>query len=234
MASVTTPTESTVDEQHSVVPGPPDEVVPPELWFDRSSITIDAMVTIEGVSEEAWWRYAPEGRVCEFFDGVVYMPSPATREHQEDVGFWFFLLKGFTGERGLGEVLLGPGVLPLAPGHNPEPDVFVVPSGVGPHDPPAFLVVETLSNSTRRHDTGRKADAFRAAKIPEIVYVDLKHRRLQIHRRVDDLYTTEIVREGIWRSSAIPGFWIEVAWLWEEPLPNSLRCLQAILAGPPA
>ena len=67
----------------------------PELWFDRSSITADVMVTIEGVSEEEWWRYAPEGRVCEFFDGVVYMPSPATIEHQDDVGFWYFLLSGY-------------------------------------------------------------------------------------------------------------------------------------------
>ena len=60
------------------------------------------MVTLEGISEEDWWKYAPEGRVCEYLDGVVYMPSPATVEHQDDVGFWFGLLQCYLGERGGG------------------------------------------------------------------------------------------------------------------------------------
>src|SRR3954449_3850120 len=95
MASVMTQTESAREPQRPAVPGPPDEVVPPELWFDRSSITVDAMVTIEGVTEEDWWRYAPEGRICEYIDGVVYMPSPATDEHQDVTLFWADILNGF-------------------------------------------------------------------------------------------------------------------------------------------
>src|SRR4051812_16801022 len=73
----------------------PVEASDPAEWFDRSSIALDAMVVIEDVSEEEWWRRAPEGRVCEFFDGTVYMPSPASAEHQDEVGFWLDLLNGF-------------------------------------------------------------------------------------------------------------------------------------------
>lgn len=211
-----------------------EAIIGPASWFDRSSIKADVMVTLEGVSERDWWKYAPEGRVCEYWDGVVYMPSPASIEHQEDVGFWHFLLRGYAGERNVGKVILGPGVLKIAPGRNPEPDVFVVPLRPGPHDPPALLVVETLSPSTRRHDMGRKAAGFRDAKIPEIVFVDLDRRRLIVETRVDDLYETAIREGGIWHSTAIPGFWIDIAWLWSDPMPSGLRCLMRILDGPPA
>ena len=210
------------------------EEIGPDQWFDRSSITADVMVTLEGVSEEDWWKNAPEGRVCEYLDGVVFMPSPASREHQEDVGLWHTLLNCFLEGRGIGTPLLGPGVLNLAPRRNPEPDLFVVPLGAGPHVPPALLVIETLSKSTRSHDLGRKRDAFHEARIPEIVYVDLKRRRLVTDRLVEDIYASEVVHRGVWRSASIAGFWIDVAWLWEDPLSGPMRCLQAILAGPPA
>jgi len=29
----------------------------------------------------------------------------------------------------------------------------------------------------------------------------------------------------------LPGFWIEVAWLWQEPLPSTLACLRQILGS---
>lgn len=202
--------------------------------FDRSSITADLMVTIEGVTEAEWWDLAPDNQVCEYWDGVIYMPPPASLHHQEDVGFWYFLLSGYVEQEGLGRVILGPGVLPLAPGRRPEPDVFVLPPGDGPHDPPALLVVETLSKSTRTHDLKRKATGYREAQIPEIVHVDLDHRRIIVSRRLDDLYTSEVVEGGIWRSESIVGFWLDVDWLWQDMLPKRLDCLVAILAGLPA
>lgn len=234
MSTVSPPNEATIATPATARDEPDDDAIEPHRWFDRSSIIADLMVTLEGVSEEDWWKYAPENRVCEYLDGVVYMPSPATDEHQDDVGFWFTLLNLYTHERQIGCTRLGPGVLKLAPRRNPEPDVFAVPYGDGPHDSPAYLVVETLSKSTRKHDMGRKRDAFQDARIPEIVYVDLEGRRLIVHRLAGDLYTTEVHERGTWRSTSVPGFWMDVAWLWETPLPWPLRCLQVILAVPPA
>jgi hypothetical protein len=39
-------------------------------------------------------------------------------------------------------------------------------------------------------------------------------------------------RQGVFASQAIAGFWIDLGWLWSDPLPNPRRCLEAILAGP--
>ncbi len=37
--------------------------------------------------------------------------------------------------------------------------------------------------------------------------------------------------EGVYRSAAVPGFWLRLAWLWERP-PLS-KVLPELLAGPP-
>jgi hypothetical protein len=40
-------------------------------------------------------------------------------------------------------------------------------------------------------------------------------------------------RNRIFRSEALPGFWLDVTWLFAKPLPNDWDCLQQILAGDP-
>jgi hypothetical protein len=31
------------------------------------------------------------------------------------------------------------------------------------------------------------------------------------------------LKEGIYRSEVVPGFWLRPEWLWQEPLPNVLE-----------
>lgn len=38
----------------------------------------------------------------------------------------------------------------------------------------------------------------------------------------------------IFRSEALPGFWLDVEWLIAHPLPSSVDCLSRILAGEPS
>jgi hypothetical protein len=39
------------------------------------------------------------------------------------------------------------------------------------------------------------------------------------------------VRRGRLESRVVAGFWIDVGWLWQDPLPDEWTCLQSIL-GP--
>ncbi|MGE5756127.1 MAG: Uma2 family endonuclease [Planctomycetaceae bacterium] len=205
----------------------------PSHVYDRSSLTGDYMVMLSDQAPEDFERYAPESQYCEYINGVVYMPSPATDRHQEHVGFLFHLLDGFRCERGGGVVRMGPSVLRLSEDWKPEPDVFVRPGdGEGHPELPALLVIEVLSRSTRGHDLGLKLSIYRGAGIPEIWLLDECDRTVIVERRVGDGYRRERYNEGC-LVSTIPGFWIDVAWLWEHPLPNARRCLEAILAGPP-
>lgn len=203
--------------------------------YDRSSFEGDFLVVIPGQTAEDFERFAPESQFCEYFDGVIYMPSPVTDRHQEWTGFLFDLVNGFRWTRGSGQVLMGPAVLRLSPERKPEPDLFVRPvGGAVEGQPKAVLVVEVLSPSNRAYDLTTKAEFYREAGIPEVWYLDGEDRVLVVDRREAEGYRRESHAEGTFRSTGLPGFWIDVAWLWQEPLPNPRACLERILAGPPA
>lgn len=229
MATTTEPQAPGVEAQAPPVVEP----AAPEQWYDRSSIAADAMVMIADQSPEDFERYAPETRFCDYLDGVIYLPSPASDEHQDLVGFLFTILNSFRFARGTGVVRLGPAVLRLGARRKPEPDIFVLPAEA-PATAPAVLVIEVLSRSTRAHDLGRKLTAYRDAGIPEIWLFDDRDRSVIVERRVGEGYHREHLTEGRLISSSLPGFWLDLAWLWTEPLPDPMQCLAAILAGLPA
>ena len=80
-------------------------------WYDRTSLVGDCLVRIADQSIESDRRRAPENRICEFIDGIVYLPSSARLQHQFDLFFLSFLLEGFTARRRLGHLLGGPACL---------------------------------------------------------------------------------------------------------------------------
>jgi len=214
--------------------GPPD-------WYDRSSLTGDFMVMIAGQTEADFLRRSPDHRFCEFIDGIVYMPPSVLPDHQFDLQFLYFLVAGFNARRPVGVILSGPSVLKLRDGCLLEPDLFVLPVGAreqtredGFGRPPALLVVEVLSPSNRSYDLNQKAAPYREANVAEIWFVDHRDKVLIVERREDGGYVTERFETGPVVSRSLPGFWFDAAWLWAEPEPNLLDCLDLILAGPPA
>jgi len=225
------------DTSQAQVPRPwePDQGTATGAMYDRSSLKGDYMVMLAGQTAEDFEKYAPERQFCEYFDGIVYMPSPVSQRHQEQALFLYDLLNGLRCERGGGTVLTGPAVLRLSEDRKPEPDVFVLPPAGSPPLPPALFVIEILSASTRGHDLGRKFDAYRGAGIPEIWMFDEREKKVIAERHgANGQYVREVRSEGLLASSAIQGFWIDICWLWDEPLPNPRRCLERILADPPA
>jgi Uma2 family endonuclease len=228
---------ATVAREGPAAPAPAPVSTPqPGQVYDRSSLAGDYMVMIAGQTADDFERFAPESQFCEYFDGIVYMPSPVTDRHQEQAAFFVHLLDGFRCERGGGKVLMGPAVLRLSPEWKPEPDVFVRPRPDAPSPQPlAALVIEILSPSTRSHDLGLKCRAYQAAGIPEIWVVDdREHCFHAVSRGASGEYVENVLSEGFLHSSVIPGFWLDISWLWTDPLPNARRCLDQVLAGPPA
>ncbi len=194
-------------------------------------------IRLGGWTLERYLREAPESAIWEFVRGEVVMHSPATAEHQDLVRFLLRLLDGYCEARGWGKVLTGPAAVQLAPDVVREPDLFVLPPeevpkarGTPLRARPA-LVIEVISPSTRTIDLVEKAQDYAAARIPEYWAVDLERRELAVHRQGSEAggYRVERVASGQVESSAVPGFWLEADWLWQEPLPSVNPCLQALL-----
>ncbi|MDR5709088.1 MAG: Uma2 family endonuclease [Armatimonadota bacterium] len=194
------------------------------------------LVRLGGWTEERYLREAPEDRIWEFADGEVVVHSPASITHQRIVRFLTYLLTGYVEERSLGEVFNGPAALRLRPGLITEPDLFFVAAGraaVGPLlvEGSADLVVEVASPATRTYDLQEKAAAYREGGVGEYWVVDPGRKEVTVHRLERTSYRTEALAAGRLVSSAVPGFWIEVAWLWQDPLPQATACLREILSS---
>jgi len=80
-----------------------------------------------------------------------------------------------------------------------------------------------------KDDLTDKREAYHQAGVPEIWFIDPEYKRVMIDRKGKNGYVEEVMSKGQSTSSVLKGFWIEVSWLWKEPLPDEFSCLQKIL-----
>ncbi len=207
--------------------------------YDRSSLRGDFLVMIADQTVEEFLRRSPKYPFCEFIDGTVYMHAAVTHEHQFDVQLLIILVGMFNSVREVGILLSGPALLRLRDDCYLEPDVFVLPLGTKHQendltpDPPALLVVEVLSPGTRSYDLSQKLALYREANAAEVWFIDGRDKVVIVDREAGDGRESLRVESGPIRSTGLPGFWFDVDWLWADPRPNLMACLNQILAGSP-
>jgi Uma2 family endonuclease len=63
--------------------------------------------------------------------------------------------------------------------------------------------------------------------VPEFWLIDPQRRQAEFFLRGGDgIYrAVPVGADGIFRSEALPGLWLKVDWLWQEPLPPLLDVL---------
>ena len=207
---------------------------------DGKEVEEPFLLRVSGWTEERYFAEAPETRIWEFIDGELIVHSPANTLHQRLVHFLTFLLSGFVQERELGEVFNGPAVLHLRAGVNTEPDMFFIsrerlasvslPFVEGLAD----LVIEVLSPSTRSYDLVDKARVYLEGGVKEYWVIDPRRRQVYFHTVMpsDSIgWEVQVQESGRLFSLAVPGFWIDVDWLWQEPLPRATAMLREVLRG---
>jgi Uma2 family endonuclease len=185
-----------------------------------------------------WKRYlaeAPEMRFCEYERGDLIVHSPVGFEHQRLVRFMTLVLHGWCERKRAGEALNGPAVVKVAQRIGREPDIFVI----APTDIPRLkgkvakvvplLTVEVTSPSTRKLDLETKASEYAALGVPEYWVVERDKRVLYQHLLRCRRYEVQCCTSGALRSKVLPGFWIDVDWLWRERLPSELECLKKLV-----
>ena len=186
------------------------------------------------VSEEEFYALEGEDSDWEFLDGRLVM-SPASNRHENLFRFLLMILSGFLDERGGGAVRGSRYPMRLDERWSPEPDLMVVREenlgrmGEQRLEGPADLVIEIVSAGDLRFEEREKLPRYRQARIPEIWLIDPYAESVGVETLGERGYKVTSQREGRLASTVVPGFWIEVGWLWREPLPSSLACLREIL-----
>lgn len=187
---------------------------------------------------EEFLAWADEDTLAEWVNGEVVMTSPASDRHQDLVRFLTSLLGDYVEARNLGVVRPAPFQMKLE--HGREPDLLFV---AREHldrltktylDGPADLVVEIVSTDSIGRDRGDKFLEYARGGVPEYWLLDPQTRLAEFYHLSAGRYRLACSGdEGVYRAEVLPGFWLKVEWLWQEPLPSPLRVLGEIAGVDP-
>lgn len=176
-------------------------------------------VRLPGWTEERFLAEAPEQGFYEFKDGELIVHSAVNVEHQDLVLFLASLLRVFVSKKSLGKVLGGPCVFRVREGLAREPDIFFVSNESLPevreqYAGAADFVIEVVSEGSRRRDLKEKAGEYEDAGVGEYWVVDPAAQEVVVHRLEQGRFAVQEATRGRLESTAVPGFRIEVEWLW--------------------
>jgi Uma2 family endonuclease len=120
---------------------------------------------------------------------------------------------------------------------SPEPDLLVVRDerrhllGKTRLEGPADLVIEIASDRDPGLDLRETLPRYRQAGIDELWLVNSFEQAILAEVREPGGYAAQRLTTGRLTSRVVPGFWIDVGWLWQDRLPSTLTCLREILSA---
>ncbi len=186
------------------------------------------------------WLLWPESqtRRSEWVDGAAIVFMPPKLPHALMTTFLARLIADFSDRHDLGQVIASPAEMRL-PASAREPDIFFVKTEnlwrmtperlVGPAD----LAIELISADSVTRDRRDKFQEYAAAGVPEYWLVDSRpgqHRADFYALGPEGLYEPiPLDAEGRFASGVFPGFWLDPAWLWQDPLPKPRDLLRRIV-----
>ncbi len=91
------------------------------------------------------------------------------------------------------------------------------------------LVVEIISSHDRPSEAVALESDYCNLGVGEIWFVDQPRQRVRVLRKGRKGYGEEILTEGVLKSKAIEGFWLDVEWLFRQPRPKVRDVLKQLL-----
>lgn len=127
-------------------------------------------------------RLPDDGNKYELVRGELFVTPAPSREHEELAAVLGRMLDAYAAQHRLGRVYRPRAIIRIE-GSEVEPDVMVRPVSPGRprawvHAPLPILVVEILSDTTRRRDLDDKRSLYIDERIPEYWIVDGDERRV--------------------------------------------------------
>lgn len=197
------------------------------------------------MTREEFLRWDHAG-IAEWINGEVITMS-VRQEHQRIVDFLNRLIGIFVELFGLGVLRSAPYAMRVAPdGNIREPDLMFVLTANRQRltsdllDGPADLVIEVVSEESVARDDDQKFVEYQNGGVREYWIIDPRPDRRRVSFFVlgaDGRYRPVALDEtGVYRSTVLPGFWLDPAWLWPaegEGEPDALRALLRMI-GPQA
>lgn len=196
------------------------------------------------MSYDEWqaWYGKEEHHRGEWVRGEVIPFMTAPINHQRISGFLFGLMMFYAARENLGEVFLDGTELWLPESQAARlPDICFISNEHRDRltarrlDGYADLVVEIISNDSVTRDRRHKFAEYQSAGVPEYWIIDPRPRRQTVNvyeldpgGRYHELAPDSA---GRLQSRVMPGFWVDPAWLWHDPMPDPYQTLSEIIAA---
>ena len=190
-----------------------------------------------GITVDEFYARIPDGQKADLIDGVIYVASPDTRRNDVRASLLQTVLTVYAETKDLGETTGTRYAYRLSDTRAPEPDLAFVGrervahvltdrEGVGPPD----VAVEIVSRDSRHRDYHDKFQLYQEAGVQEYWIIDPIQLRCSFYRLRQGEYGPVALEDGhLFRSEAVPGFWLDVHWLLGAQVPKATWCLELIL-----
>jgi Uma2 family endonuclease len=181
-------------------------------------------------------RKVREDQKADLIDGVIYMASPENTEANDLFCWLLVLLRTYADEKDLGKVFGQRVALRLEEQNGPEPDILFVKAEhadrirrghiIGPAD----FAIEIVTPDSVERDYEQKRQQYEQFGVEEYWIVDEELREVtQLRLGPRGKYREVKPRKGVIRCEAVPGFWLRLEWLWQDPRPRPLGILTQLL-----
>jgi Uma2 family endonuclease len=177
-----------------------------------------------------------EDQKADLINGVIYMQSPPSILHELVFGLLFHLLDLYVRRKKLGIVIGSRAAARLSEYDGPEPDIMFI-SKERQHlvqhafvDGAPDLIVEITSPSTAHIDRGIKKQQYAAGGVREYWMIDPIKRTAEFFINHHGQWETiPVTADGVFRSMAVSGFWLNSNWLFAEELPDPYETVSLLL-----
>jgi Uma2 family endonuclease len=188
---------------------------------------------------EDFLEIIPDGQKADLLDGVIYMASPDNAFANELNTWLCALLTSFVDAKELGTVYVSRVAYRIGPKRGPEPDLGFVSTRRestrrrGYIDGPPDLAIEIVSPDSVQRDYIQKRAIYEHGGVGEYWIIDPDEQRATFLCLDRKKFKERKPVRSIFRSRAVPDFWIDVRWLWARPRPKLHDVLGKLLYSGP-
>ncbi len=172
----------------------------------------------------------------ELIDGVMVKKMAAQLEHELLLRWLITLIHLYVQQQKLGIVLGSRTPIEIEEHRGRLPDLLFVRQDnreivqqravYGTPD----MTLELISPNDRPSDIVAVETDYRKIGVPEIVFIDQQKRRVRVLHKRDGKYIEKVLTNGDLNFETIPGFTLQVEWLFTASRPDELALLNSLLS----
>ena len=189
----------------------------------------------DGPIDFATWLELSHTIDSELVRGVMIKRMSAQYPHEWIFSWLFTVLSGYVQNRKLGKVLGSRSAVKISEIDGRLPDILFVRTDNRDiiHDDAIYgvpdLVVEIVSKNDRPSDLVPLEADYRMIGVSEIVFIDPRRKRVRYLRKNETAYEESFLTTGQLAFVSVPGFWIELEWLFLEEKPDGFTVTKQLI-----